>query len=268
MDAIIDALGAYLGPTGQLAGGIHLGCAGWSLRRETAAAFPAEGTHLARYGAVFDCVEINSSFYRPHQPQTYARWAQSVPEGFRFAVKLPRSITHERALDDADALIEHFAAEARALGDKLGYVLVQLPPSLRLDVETARKCFQTLRLRLACKIACEARHASWFGEAADRLLSEQGIARVVADPLATSASRPHRPTADSLYLRLHGSPQTYYSAYPRSLLAALADTLAACAASGRDCWCIFDNTAAGAALADALYLRERLAARGGASFAP
>ena len=82
------------------AGARLIGCAGWSIHKDVAGAFPDEGSHLERYAAVFPAVEINSSFYRPHQPQTYARWAASVPEAFRFSVKLPRSITHDARLRD------------------------------------------------------------------------------------------------------------------------------------------------------------------------
>lgn len=77
---------------------LYVGCAGWSLPREHWPAFAQEGTHLERYATRFNSVEINSSFYRPHLPMTYARWASSVPPGFHFSVKLPTRITHEQRL--------------------------------------------------------------------------------------------------------------------------------------------------------------------------
>src|SRR5450830_1663152 len=123
----------------------RLGCAGWSISRDAAPSFPGDGIHLERYAAVFNAVEINSSFYRPHQPQTYARWADSVPDAFRFAVKLPRTITHDQRLKEIDAPLARFAAEAGTLGDKLGCVLVQLPPSLTLDTVVADEFLQRLR---------------------------------------------------------------------------------------------------------------------------
>ena len=88
---------------------VYVGTAGWSLPREAQPHFPAEGTHLTRYAARLPAAEINSSFYRPHRPATYAKWAASVPPGFRFAVKVPRVITHERRLADAGTLAAHFA---------------------------------------------------------------------------------------------------------------------------------------------------------------
>src|SRR5688572_17535989 len=83
----------------------YIGCAGWSLPKKFADAFPAEGSHLVRYAARLPAVEINSSFYRPHRPTTYEKWAASVPTGFRFSVKVPKWITHERRLNiEADEL--------------------------------------------------------------------------------------------------------------------------------------------------------------------
>jgi uncharacterized protein YecE (DUF72 family) len=83
---------------------IFIGCAGWSIARAHAQAFPEAGTHLKRYAQLLPAVEINSSFYRPHRPQTYARWAASTPQTFRFAVKLPRAITHTHRLRDSEDL--------------------------------------------------------------------------------------------------------------------------------------------------------------------
>ena len=90
---------------------VFVGCAGWSIPRQHASYFPSEGSHLERYARFLPAVEINSSFYRPHKPATYARWAASVPDGFRFLFKLPRAITHERRLRGADAYYVALAAE-------------------------------------------------------------------------------------------------------------------------------------------------------------
>src|SRR5689334_17239458 len=111
----------------------RVGTAGWAIPRPVAERFPAEGSGLARYAARFDAVEINSTFYRSHRPATYARWVASTPPQFRFAVKLPRTITHEARLADSAARIAAFRAEAAQLGEKLGPLLVQLPPSLAYD---------------------------------------------------------------------------------------------------------------------------------------
>jgi len=159
-----------------------IGTAGWSIPKQHAAAFPGDDTHLERYARVLPAVEINTSFYRPHRPATYARWAAAAPDGFRFAVKIPRAITHEHRLANADAPLARFLDEAQALGDRLGPLLLQLPPSLRYDSAVADPFLANLRGRFTGDIACEPRHVSWFADAADTRLAEFRIARVAADP--------------------------------------------------------------------------------------
>lgn len=237
-------------------GRLLLGCAGWTIPREAAPAFPVEGSHLERYAGVFPSVEINSCFYRPHQVKTYQRWAASVPDEFRFSVKLPRSITHDARLVDIEAPLRQFAAEAGALGDKLGCVLVQLPPKLEFDAEVAAPFFARLQDTFGCTIACEGRHPGWFSEGATELLTERAVVRVIADP-AKGQEGPHVPTTATLYVRLHGSPRIYYSSYSRDYLAALRRDLDVHLAAGRDVWLIFDNTASGAAVPDALAIAGR-----------
>jgi uncharacterized protein YecE (DUF72 family) len=214
-----------------------------------------------RYAARLNAAEINSSFYRPHQPETYARWADSVPEDFRFAVKLPKTITHEKRLMDCAPLLRDFLAQARGLGEKLGCLLVQLPPSLAFDKGVARGFLQSLREFHQGPAALEARHAGWFTPEADVVLQSGHVGRVLADPVFFDAGRWPGGDPALVYLRLHGSPRMYYSAYPRDLLDALALRLSLAAASGSSSsvWCFFDNTASGAATADALYTLRALA---------
>jgi uncharacterized protein YecE (DUF72 family) len=235
-----------------------IGCAGWTIPREVATTFAGEGSHLERYAEVFKVAEINSSFHRPHKPQTYARWADSVPDDFRFSVKLPRTITHDAKLRDADLLLDQFASEAKALGDKLGCILMQLPPKLMFDRITAAEFIAQLRRHFGCMLACEARHPTWFEDDATALLTESGMTRVIADP-AKGQPGPHVPTTADIYVRLHGSPRVYYSSYSPAYLAELASDMTIHAAAGRTMWCIFDNTASGAAVPNALELQGELA---------
>ena len=110
---------------------IRIGTAGWTIPRRHAEHFPADGSGLERYASRFNAAEINSTFYRSHRPQTYARWTAAVPEDFRFAVKMPKAITHERRLIDVTDLLNRFAEEISLLGPKLGPVLIQLPPQFQ-----------------------------------------------------------------------------------------------------------------------------------------
>ena len=241
--------------------GAKVGCAGWSLPRETWPEFPQDGTHLQRYAARFNAVEINSSFYRPHQPATYARWAESVPAHFRFSAKLPKTITHEKRLRDCQGLLDTFLPQVTSLGEKLGCLLVQLPPSLAFDAASATAFLRELRLRHAGDVALEPRHASWFTPAADDVLKEAKAGRVLADPVLFDAGREPGGWPSLVYVRLHGSPRMYYSAYGRDVLDALIVRLQLEAASDASVWCVFDNTANGAAVPDALYLARGLAQR-------
>lgn len=236
----------------------RVGCAGWSLPRAEQARFPAAGSHLERYACRFDAVEINSSFHRPHRPATYARWSASVPSSFRFSVKLPKTITHALRLQQAGELVETFLMEARGLGEKLGCLLVQLPPSLSFDHRVAADFFSDLRSRSPAPLACEPRHPSWFIPRADVLLRELGVARVAADPACVPEAAEPGGLRELSYFRLHGSPRMYSSEYPEESLAALGSRLQADVAAGRNVWCIFDNTALGAATRNALDLRSRL----------
>jgi uncharacterized protein YecE (DUF72 family) len=241
--------------------GVRVGCAGWSLPRETWPQFPEAGSHLERYAARLNAAEINSSFYRPHQPATYARWADSVPADFRFSAKLPKTITHEKRLRDCEGLLDSFLPQVASLGDKLGCLLVQLPPSLALDVAAAHAFFNALRQRHDGAVAIEPRHASWFTPAADDLLKEAKAGRVLADPVMFDPGRAPGGDLGLVYVRLHGSPRMYYSAYAPAVLDALLVRLQLAAASDASVWCIFDNTASGAAVPDALYLADGLARR-------
>lgn len=236
----------------------RIGTAGWSLPKPEQPFFPAEGTHLERYAARLPAVEINSSFYRPHRPATYQRWAASVPADFRFAVKVPRAITHERRLRDAGDALDGFLGEATALGPALGCLLVQLPPSLAYDARVVEAFLAALRARHAGAVALEPRHPSWFTPAAERPLLAHGVARVAADPATVPAAGEPAGDPRLAYFRLHGSPRVYYSDYDDAYLDALAVRLRAAAARAADVWCIFDNTALGCATANARALLERL----------
>jgi uncharacterized protein YecE (DUF72 family) len=238
-----------------------IGCAGWSLPRAVQDAFGAGASHLARYATRLPVTEINSSFHRPHRRSVYEKWAASVPDGFRFCAKVPKAITHERRLAACEDLLDAFLAESGGLGDQLACLLVQLPPSFAFDAPPVTAFLRTLRARFARGIALEPRHASWFTQEADALLRAHQVARVLADPVRHEAATAPGGWPGLVYLRLHGSPRVYYSAYDTALLQQLAARLRQSEAEGADCWCIFDNTAAGAATANALELQRLLEER-------
>lgn len=161
---------------------LYLGCAGWSLPREHWPAFAVDGTHLQRYSSRFPAVEINSSFYRPHRPATYAKWAASVARDFRFSVKVPKQITHERRLIDCEGLVDEFLGQCSQLGEQLGCLLIQLPPSLAFDAAVAGGFFKALRDRYQGYAVLEPRHPSWLMPEVAAMLQDECIGRVAADP--------------------------------------------------------------------------------------
>ncbi|HEV2866898.1 MAG TPA: DUF72 domain-containing protein [Allosphingosinicella sp.] len=235
-----------------------VGTAGWTIPTKDAAAFPAEGTSLERYAARFQAVEINSSFHREHRAATWQRWADSVPAGFRFAVKLPKTITHKRKLVDCDDLLEPFVGQVSPLGDKLAILLVQLPPKLAFDAAVAEPFLASLATRSPVRIACEPRHPSWFDAEPDALLRSLNVARVAADPAVTPSAATPGGCLATRYWRLHGSPIMYRSSYEDDRLEFYAREMKSAIGEGAEAWCMFDNTAASAATANALALMERL----------
>ncbi|HKV11875.1 MAG TPA: DUF72 domain-containing protein, partial [Thermoanaerobaculia bacterium] len=183
----------------------------------------------------------------------------SVPPSFRFSVKVPKAITHGLRLQEAEGLLDSFLAEASHLGDKLGCLLVQLPPSLQLEMAVVERFFAALRSRSSVAVVCEPRHPSWFTPEADELLERLGVSRVAADPALVPAAAEPGGWPGLAYYRLHGSPRIYYSEYSGEFLDVLASRLREDSAQ-RPVWCIFDNTTLGAATDNALALLARLEA--------
>ena len=184
------------------------------------------------------------------------RWAASVGDDFRFSVKLPKSISHASGGEYTTSDIERFADESAGLGAKLGAVLVQFPPKHVFHADAADGLFTTLRANLPCSLATEPRHASWFAPAVDALLAKLHVARVEADPPRVLVGADAGGWPGMRYRRLHGSPRIYYSRYEPGMIDALHDAIKN-DAIGMESWCIFDNTASGAATANALELISR-----------
>ena len=139
---------------------VRIGTAAWSIPRAAAFRFESAGTHLDRYSRVFRCAEVNSSFHRPHAAATYAKWRDSTPVDFRFAVKMPRTVTHELKLQDVRAPVVRFMDQTDGLAEKRGPILVQLPPSLSFDASVVTRFLDVVRKEYKGPIA--------FGGDADR----------------------------------------------------------------------------------------------------
>jgi uncharacterized protein YecE (DUF72 family) len=227
------------------------GTAGWSLPIK-----PNEpGSHLYHYSRNLGCVEINSSFYRPHRAATWARWASETPANFRFSIKAPKTITHEARLRNPEMPLKGFLKQIEPLQEKAGPVLFQLPPSLEFEPASAAEFLALLRTLYKGDAALEPRQATWFTAEVDALLKKYMVARVAADPPKGSpeARQPGGATHFAYY-RLHGSPRIYYSNYEEPFLCALAAKVKKL----KNAWIIFDNTALSQANPNALSFQRLL----------
>lgn len=240
---------------------VYIGTAGWSLSLALAPrAFPGQ-SGLARYAEYFGAVEINSTFYRLPRPQTIERWRDGTPPGFRFTVKVPRSITHEARLAGVEPELDELCNLVARFERKLGALLIQLPASFEFEARLVESFLDLLASSTSAPLVIEPRHPSWFGGDATRLLVERDVARAAADPACCPAAALPLPASRVVYFRWHGSPRMYFSAYLPEALAELgASVLAARQAGGvrRDVYCFFDNTGLGAAAVNALSLQAEL----------
>lgn len=153
---------------------------------------------LSFYAERFRTVEINYTFYRMPSEKTVTGWIAETPDGFRFTLKAPKRITHERRLKDAGDSLRRFCELAALLGNRLGVLLFQLPPNLKCDVELLRAFL--VDLPPGARAAFEFRHLSWLCDAVYECLAERRIALCIAD--TGEATTPWVPTADYGYLRL------------------------------------------------------------------
>ena len=228
--------------------------------------------HFQRMAAIssgtpprFNAVEINSAFYRSHKPATYARWAESTPGDFQFSVKLPKEITHMRKLLEIEQPLAAFLHEISHLGGKLGPVLIQQPPSAAFDRSVVESFLSLLRSKFAGAVVWEPRDESWFTADAEKLLVDFQVTRVAADPEPVPGASKPAGFGRQVYYRLHGAPRVYYSEYTAEQISAYAEELKSHANRGAEVWCIFDNTALGAATKNSLELitamNDRMAVR-------
>jgi uncharacterized protein YecE (DUF72 family) len=232
----------------------YVGAAGWSIPARYKDDLPGSGSHLERYAQRLNAVEINSSFHRHHRAQTYARWAASVPAHFRFSVKVPRALTHEGELIARPDVLDQFIEEIHGLGSKLAVLLVQLPPKLEFNVTSAKRFFNAIHRRIDVCLACEPRHPSWGSDRAESLLIDLAISRVAADPPLWPGADVPGGCDEFAYFRWHGQPRKYYSDYGEECLATLERQMAQSHAT--QTWAIFDNTAHGFALNNALAVAD------------
>ncbi len=246
----------------------HIGTSGWAYPGWRGIFYPRDlrqGEWLGHYARFFDTVEVNASFYRLPTEKLIAAWCARTPEGFRFAVKAWRAITHYRRLAACEDLLADFFDRIAHFGDRLGPVLFQLPP--RFPADPGRLARFLERLPKGHRYAFEFRDPSWHREAVYGLLRKAGAAFCPFD--LAGLLGPRVVTADFVYVRLHGHERRYRGAYDEALLADWARWLRQRREEGREVWFYFDNTDEAAhAVFDAMRLRRLLGQSAPATAAP
>lgn len=239
-------------------GEIRIGCSGWNYRHWRGIFYPeklAVKHWFGHYAATFDTVELNTSFYHLPKPETFSKWKEQAPPGFRYAVKASRFITHMKKLKDCREPVEEFIGRARKLGEAIGPVLYQLPPRWAYNRERLEEFIALLPADLLHVF--EFREKSWITEEVLDLLDARGIAFCAHD--MPGSATPRWASGASAYIRFHGGEGKYWGRYAEESLLGWADWMVAEAKGGRDVWAYFNNDIGGAAIEDALTLRAMVA---------
>jgi uncharacterized protein YecE (DUF72 family) len=239
-------------------GAIRVGCSGWNYKHWREAFYPKSvpvRLWFDHYAATFSTVELNTSFYHLPKPETFTKWLDQAPEGFRYAVKASRFITHMKKLRDCEEPLETLLGRARNLGPAIGPILYQLPPSLKLDLKRLADFLSLLPTDLTHVF--EFREKSWYTEELLALLDERGVSFCVHD-MPGSAS-PRRAAGPIAYVRFHGGEGKYWGRYSDEGLLGWSDWIVEQSRLGRAVWCYFNNDMFAHAIDDALTLRSMLA---------
>ena len=239
---------------------VRIGCSGWQYRHWRGRFYPSDlpiDRWLEHYAATFDTVELNNSFYRLPEADAFASWARRVPDGFLFAVKASRYLTHLKRLREPRELLDRLWSRAERLGDHLGPMLYQLPTRWRWNGDRLGQFVAALPP--GRRQAIEFRDASWYRPDLFALLDDGGVALCLHD-MPGSATRPE-PIGPFVYIRFHGATGKYRGGYSGQKLSAWADRMAEWADAGLPIFAYFNNDAGAHAVTDAQRLREMVARR-------
>ncbi|HWT12116.1 MAG TPA: DUF72 domain-containing protein [Allosphingosinicella sp.] len=237
---------------------IRIGCSGWNYKHWRDLFYP-KGLPAKRwfafYAEHFDTVEINNSFYMLPKAETFAKWRDQAPPGFRYAVKANRFLTQAKKLKECAEPLERMMAPVRHLGDRLGPILYQLPPRFRINLERLEE-FLELVPRDATSVF-EFRDRSWYVAETLALLERHGASLCVHDMPGSASER--CAVGPVAYVRFHGTEGKYWGRYSDRALLGWTDWIVAEARAGRPVWCYFNNDIHGHAIDDAQTLKAMVA---------
>ena len=235
---------------------IHIGTSGWSYSDWSDGVFyPPDISNrewLKFYSSRFSAVEINATFYHQMSAKTYQKWHDTAPNDFIFSVKISRFLTHIKKLNDPKEPWQRFINNAKMLKEKLGPILVQLPPNFKINCEKLKKLLQIIPRKY--KIAFEFRHETWFCDEVYKILKKHNAALVFADFKDIPAVE--KITADFIYVRMHGPKDLYSSKYTGGQLKKLADKIDKWKKEVKNIYVYFNNDTSGYAVENALELRQ------------
>lgn len=234
---------------------IHVGCSGWVYKHWKGGFYPPDLPQkrwFERYSSEFETVEINASFYRIPLASTFDGWRQKAPHGFRYAVKANRFLTHLKKLVGCEEQVDEFIALARRLGETLGPILYQLPPSLHKDLSRLEAFVN--RLPQDLEHVVEFRHASWYTEDVLALLDHHSVGFVTHD--LSGLISPQWASGRTAYVRFHGTGGKYWGRYADDQMKRRAEWLHDQVAQGRSAWAYFNNDIHEHAIQDARNLKR------------
>jgi uncharacterized protein YecE (DUF72 family) len=235
--------------------GVRIGCSGWVYKHWRKIFYPeglAQKDWFSRYAEEFDTVEINNSFYRLPSGDTFAKWKEQAPVGFCYAVKANRFLTQAKKLKDCEEPLARMMSAVERLGDRLGPMLYQLPPNMKVNLQRLENFLKILPRDVTSVF--EFRNSSWYSDDLYRLLDRYGASLCAHD---MPGSRTERVAIGPIaYVRFHGGEGKYWGRYSDEGLLRWADWLVDQAHQGRPGWCYFNNDIEGHALKDARTLRS------------
>lgn len=243
----------------------YVGTSGWQYKHWNVRFFPADlpkKDWLTYLASKFKTVEVNTTFYHMARVTTFAKWKSEVPVGFLFTLKFYRLFTHFKKLNfdkqDLETL-EAFVENGTKLGRKLGPILIQFPPSFRVDLEKLKFLLDQMnkfgkKNKVKLRLACEFRHISWFNEEVYEFMRKKKAAFVITN----SPAWPSKviKTCDFVYMRFHGRTKLFASNYTDKELREWAETLKDL--KPKELFCYFNNDANAYAADNALYLKKLL----------
>ncbi|CAM5449249.1 Histidine kinase OS=Streptomyces fumanus OX=67302 GN=GCM10018772_45620 PE=4 SV=1 [Streptomyces fumanus] len=231
---------------------LFVGTSGWQYRDWRGVLYPAGlpvRRWLEEYAAGFATVEVNNAFYRLPAPETFAAWRERVPGDFVVAVKASRFLTHVKRLRDPGEPVRRLLAHAGGLGDRLGPVLLQLPPTLRADPGLLDACLGCFPAHV--RVAVEPRHDSWWTPEVRDVLTARNAALCWADVRARPVTPLWR-TADWGYVRFHQGRTADWPRYGRRSLSTWVTRIGTTWPDGQDVYAYFNNDPNAAAVHDAI----------------